>query len=153
MGSSGRTPFAMLGQYLSTLSTHGKIFQTLFLNNVTFESGNNQWTNAAYLFNGVTLSWDCFYSSVYAATLVQQQSFDLAGFWGPNVETHEASGFIFSGVGTVGFFQAQVSTTDGAGTPVSLTLLDPSNSSFDGANFGFQQVFLNPNYDWAANAP
>jgi len=146
-------PFSMLGQYLSSLSTNGQIYQTLFVHNVTFETGNNQWMNAAYLFNGVTLTWDCFYSSVYTATLAQQQSFNLAGFWGPIVETHEASGFVFKGVSTVGFFQTQVSTTDGAGTPVTLTLLDPSNSFFDGANFGFQQVFLNPNYDWAADAP
>jgi len=146
-------PFAMLGQYLSGLGTHGQTFQTLFVHNVTFESGNNQWTNAAMLYNNVTLTWDCFYSSVYTATLAQQQFFGLAGFWGPIAETHEGPNFLFKGLGTVGFFQTQVSITDGAGTPVTLTLLDPSNSLFTGARFGFQQVFLNPNYDWAANAP
>ena len=146
-------PFAMLGQYLFSLSAHGQIFQTLFVNNVTFETGNKQWTNAAMLFNTVTLTWDCFYSSVYTATLAQQQNFGLAGFWGPIAETHEAPNFVFTGLKTVGFFQSQVSTTDGAGTPMVTTLLNPSNTLFEGLRFGFRQVFLNANYDWAVNAP
>lgn len=146
-------PFAMLGQYLFGLSTNNQIYQTLFIHNVTYESGNNQWTNAAMLFNVVTSTWDVFYSSVYAATLAQQQFFGLAGTWGPIVETHEGPNFVCKGLSTVGFFQTQVSTTDGAGTPMTLDFLTPSNSLSAGLRFGFQQVFLNANFDWAVTAP
>jgi len=142
--------FPNLGRYFIPLSTHGQIVQTLYVHNVTFQIANAKWTNQGMLFNLAAQTWDLIYSSTYKAALADQQAVGFLGSWGPIIETHEAPGFIYSGTNTMGFMQSQVSITDGAGTPVNLILLDPSNTIQRGPTSGYQVSFLNPNYDWAA---
>lgn len=120
----------------------------MYVHNATFQIGNTRWTNQVFLFNIFTNSWDLTYSNNYGATLTdQKQSF--VGYWGPVIETHEALNFICHGTNTMGFFQSQVSTTDGAGNPVDLNLLTPTNTKVFSLQGGIQMLFLNPNYDWA----
>ena len=145
--------FLNLGRYFISLGTHGQTYQTLYVHNATFQIANSKWTNQALLFNALNNSWDLIYSSTYQASFADQQSIGAIGWWGPVVESHEAVGFVHKGTNTFGFMQSQVSTTDGAGNPVNLILLDPTNSTQLGPGGGFQQIFLNANYDWAVNSP
>jgi len=135
-------PFTSLGNYLTSMSTHGHPHQVLPVWNSTWLIGTDKYRNQALLYNHVRGGWDLIYQYDYAATDAQQKT-GWVGSWAAIVETFQSA---YSHTNQMGALGVQLISADNSGRWGSWALLAPSNSYVRTDNVGFHLVFLDPNY-------
>jgi len=142
-------PFANLGNYLRTDSSHGSAYQVLPVMNVTSQStGVNYWYNQVWLWNHVANRWDLIYQYGYAATL-QDQKTGWVGSWGPIVETFQSP---YSGTKPMGALSTQIISRNSNNQWGAWHFLGTADSYIRTDNVGFQLIFNDPNYNWAVRS-
>lgn len=141
-------PFANLGNYLMTRSSHGNSYQVLPLLNITSQSGTNLWYNQVWLWNYVANRWDLVYQYRYSATQAEQKS-GWIGSWGPIVETFQNA---YNGTNPMGGLYTQLIGRNDNNQWGSWHFLSETDSSVRDDHKGFHLLFLDPNYSWAVNS-
>jgi hypothetical protein len=141
-------PFANLGNYLTTRSAHGHLYQVLPLMNFTFQSGTNLWSNQAWLFNRVANRWDLVYQYSYSATQADQKT-GFIGSWGPIVETFQSS---YNGTNPMGTLSTQLTSRDNSNQWGGWYSLSATDSYTRTDNIGFYVLFLDSNYSWIVDS-
>ena len=141
-------PFANLGNYVRTDSTHGNTYDVLPVLNVTQQGSPNQWWNQVYLWNHVANHYDLIYQFEYTATLADQQN-NWVGSWAPIVETFQNPYMNTSPMGTI---NTQLISKNAGNQWGAWGLLASSDSYIRTDNVGFHLLFLDPNYTFAVNS-
>jgi hypothetical protein len=140
-------PFANLGNYLRTESSHGAPYQVLPLMNVTSQSGTNYWYNQVWLWNHVANRWDLTYQYGYSATQQDQKS-GWVGSWGPIVETFQNA---YQGTKAMGALTTELISRSNNQWG-AWHFLGGADSYIRTDNKGFHLLFLDANYNWAVNS-
>jgi hypothetical protein len=138
-------PFANLGSYVRTESSHGNPYRVLPLMNVTAQSGANSWYNQVWLWNHDANRWDLIYQYGYSATLADQQT-GWVGSWGPIIETFQDS---YQNTNPMGALNVQLLSRDGNNQWGAWHFLSPADSYVRTDNKGFHLLFLDANYNLA----
>jgi hypothetical protein len=140
---------AALADYFYPITIGGKTYQTVTVNNFTYQARTDgTWRNDVLLFNRrKVFVYDLVYRYEYPSTPAQQQGASV-GWWGPIVETFQDS---YSNTQPLGFIWAQVLTrTTEIGewvTVLGWQNLTPSNSWIRQDNKGFVIVYQQPDTD------
>lgn len=139
-------PYSSLSNYLRTKTIHGANYQCPTVQQRTELVSGNTWRNIVWLQN-INATYDQVYSYSYTSTLAEQQGTPSQN-WAPIIETFQSS---YSNMNTMGFNATYLASANSSGTWSSWTLLSTTQSTYCNDNVGFTNVFLDPNYGFAAH--
>ena len=134
-------PYDALAPYVAQVSIEGTEQSCVYVMNYTYEVESGTWANEAYLQNFDTGNADLIYRYSYVSTAGAQRS-GAEGWWGPIVETFQAS---YTGTRPLGFAYTNVASQQN-GVWGAWEHTTPENSWIREDGTGFKEIVFSPNF-------
>jgi hypothetical protein len=141
-------PFSELSRYLAAQPYQGQNYPVLPIWNSTTRVSPGNWRNSVYLYDNAANTWSLVYQFDYPMQDDAQRA-GWVGSWAPIVETFQN---VYDNTNPLGALGTQLRAADAEGTWSGWSDLDATMSTLRTDQVGFQQSFLDPNYDWVVTS-